>query len=104
MPLNPSRLLALRTLSPSGSVTPFFSRISTRTWTITMRPRCGKGSVLLPLFGNGPEVIPKEGEPRGRSDDHDAVVPVELDQAFGGQRTDRAEHGATCQPPWDERR
>src|SRR6059036_3541222 len=35
-PLNPRRLRALWTLSPSGSVTPFFSRISTRTWTISM--------------------------------------------------------------------
>src|SRR5207249_10282994 len=33
-PLNPRRPRALWTLSPSGSVTPFFSRISTRTWTI----------------------------------------------------------------------
>src|SRR5436309_6743771 len=97
-PLNPSRLRALWTFSPSGSVTPFFSRTSTRTWTIPMRPRCGKGSVLLALFGNGPEVISEEGEPRRRSDDHGAVVPVEFDQAFGRKRTDRAEHGATGEP------
>src|SRR5436309_16077432 len=97
-PLNPSRLRALWTFSPSGSVTPFFSRTSTRTWTIPMRPRCGKGSVLLALFGNGPEVISEKDEPRRRSDDHAAVVPVEVDEAFGDKRTDRAVPAESCEP------
>src|SRR6267378_3476180 len=46
IPLNPRRVKALWTLSPSGSVTPFFRRTSTRTRTI---PLTCRGHRLRPL-------------------------------------------------------
>src|SRR3972149_11458768 len=88
-PEKPRSLRAFWTLSPSGSVTPFFRCTSTRTRTIRS-PAHGMGATLLGLSRHVPgQVRPERLKGRGRADDHIAAIEGFLREAVCDELAER---------------